>query len=146
MLTSLFKVFKPKTRSLVLRVHGRYYNLQEVYDRVNEQYFEGKLSLAITWVTPRKTKYRRRILLGSFHSHKKLIKVNRLLDTSTTPAYFVEFIVYHEMLHFVLPPIVERRRPRQIHHPAFREREKMFQAYALAQEFREKSKEHWFVG
>ena len=147
MLKSLFKLFttKRKTRSHIIRIQGAHYNLKEIYDRLNAQYFEGKLLLAITWVSPKKTKYRRRILLGSFHPHLKLIKVNRLLDTAETPPYFIDFIVYHEMLHFVLPPIFQKNRSRQIHHRAFKEQEKKFQQYALAKAYREKSKGTWFV-
>jgi hypothetical protein len=137
---------KKKARAQVIRTQGNYYNLKEVYDRINKKYFNQELNLAITWFSPKKTKYRRRILLGIFYPHRNLIKVNRFLDGAETPSYFVDFIVYHEMLHFVLPPVIRRGQKKRIHHHAFKEREKLFEDYTLAQEYREKSKEGWFIG
>lgn len=143
---SLFKRWfkaQSKPRSIVLRHQGRHFNLKEIYDRVNERYFANELQLHITWFGTGKMDYRRRVMLGSFHRHHKLIKINRVLDQADTPPFYVEFIVYHEMLHHVLPPIIERRK-RFIHHTAFKEREKQFHDYALAREYRTQNKLKWF--
>jgi hypothetical protein len=58
-----------------------------------------------------------------------------MLDHPEVPEYCVAFILYHEMLHHVLPPLKGKRGRRQIHHRAFTTKEKEFRDYALAQEF-----------
>jgi hypothetical protein len=147
MFKKLFKSFRAKRspRKIILRTEGQHYNLQEVYNRVNQQYFEGKVDLQITWFGPKKSRYQRRVILGCYHRDKRLVKINRILDQSDIPDYYISFIVYHEMLHHVAPPIIQRFRKRQIHHPEFKALEKKFQDYALVKEFRKASKSRWFM-
>lgn len=120
------------------------YNLQEIYQQLNAQYFEGKLDLQIHWFGQREFSPKRRIVLGSYHSQKKLIRIHRVLDRPHVPDYFITFIIYHEMLHHVFPPIERKNRRRQIHHRAFLEEEKRFHNYALAEEFKKTLKNAWF--
>jgi hypothetical protein len=54
------------------------------------------------------------------------------------PQSFVEFIVYHELLHHVIPPARVKGRY-QIHSAAFRQREREFPAYAEAIVWRQQS-------
>jgi hypothetical protein len=139
------KAKKRQPRTIVLRTQGTHYDLKEIYDRVNDHYFEGKLPLHITWFSPKKGKYQRRIVLGSFHRDKNLIRINRVLDEADIPAYYISFIVYHEILHHVAPPIIQRFRKRQIHHSEFKRLEKQFEQYEQVKEFRKRSKTRWFV-
>lgn len=134
-----------RRRQIILRKDGVHYNLDEIYAKVNQTYFEGKLNLHISWFNPKKTRYQRRIVLGSYHRDKNLVKINRILDQPDIPEYYISFIVYHEMLHHVAPPIQQRFQKRQIHHPEFKELEKKFHDYTLVKEFRKKSKHRWFV-
>lgn len=125
-------------------LRGEVYDLKEIYDRVNERYFEGKLALKICWVGNRQSMPRRKVMFGSYNQEKQLIKIHRRLDQSHVPSHFIDFIVYHEMLHHVLPPIRKLFRRRQIHHAAFRAREKQFEHYALVQQFRGELREVFF--
>ncbi len=147
MFSKLRKLFAVKRtpRAVVLRKHGAHFNLQEIYDRMNAQYFEGKVDLHITWFGPKKSRYQRRVILGCYHRDKKLVKINRILDQADIPDFYICFIVYHEMLHHVAPPITQKFRRRQIHHREFKDLERKFQDYALVKEFRQKSKTRWFV-
>ena len=152
MLRELIRLFKPlrsyriqKPRRVILRKEGEHYNLDEIYTKVNQTYFEGKLNLHITWFNPKKSRYQRRIVLGSYHRDKNLVKINRVLDQADIPEYYISFIVYHEMLHHVAPPIEKKFRKRQIHHQEFKDLEKKFHDYALVKEFRKKSKMRWFI-
>jgi hypothetical protein len=140
-----FFISPKKPRTVVLRKEGTHFNLQEIYNRVNAQYFEGKIDLHITWFNPKKTRYQRRIVLGCYHKDKKLVKINRVLDQPDIPPYYISFIVYHEMLHHVAPPIIQKFRRRQIHHREFKDLEKKFENYALVKEFKQKSKMRWFI-
>jgi hypothetical protein len=149
MLKTLIRIFKTprvkKPRRVILRKKGQYYNLDEIYTKINQTYFEGKLNLHITWFNPKKSRYQRRIVLGCYHRDKKLVKINRVLDQPDIPEYYISFVVYHEMLHHVAPPIEQRFRKRQIHHQEFKDLEKKFQEYVLVKEFRKQSKMRWFV-
>jgi hypothetical protein len=127
-----------------MKHQGECYNLKEIFDRVNTLYFEDKINLEIRWFGSKSFVPRRRILLGSYHRKKGLIKIHRLLDQAHVPHYFITYIMYHEMLHHVEPPIEKLGQRRRIHHSGFKNREKEFQEYALAQEFRKTIRDNWF--
>lgn len=118
-----------------LITQGKTYNLSHLYQRVNEQYFFSKLNLYITWFGTQNKIPRRQMTFGLYDHPQKLIKINRLLDTIETPQYFIEYIIYHEMLHEVYRPIVKANQRRSIHTKQFREKEKLFLQYDAAKVF-----------
>jgi len=71
--------------------------------------------------------------LGSFTAELKLIKIHRFLDQEFIPKTYVKFIIYHEMLHYVAPPVVKKWARRKIHHAHFLAREKQFKEYEQVQ-------------
>jgi hypothetical protein len=144
MIKKFFNLFKTNHKTIKITQDGEFFNIHELYQKINQQYFEGQLDLKITWVGNRESKPRRRVLFGSYDQEKKLIKIHRRLDQAHVPEYFIAYVIYHEMLHHVLPPIFVSRRRRKIHHPAFIQREKQFQDYELAQTFSENAKKTWF--
>jgi hypothetical protein len=118
-----------------LPCQGTVYNLKEIYDSLNEDYFSNKLNLRITWFGTRQQRNKTRITLGLYHDPLRLIKINRLLDSPVFPDYVVAFVVYHEMLHYVCPPYIDQNGLNQIHSKAFKLREKQFYHYTLAQKW-----------
>ena len=72
---------------------------------------------------------------GVYLTDAQLIRVHPALDQAFVPRYFVEFIVYHELLHHAIPPVRLNGRY-QIHSPAFRRREREYPAYAEATAWR----------
>ena len=112
--------------------------------RVNTDYFEGKLNLKITWFNRRRSLVPRKIVLGSYHFKHQLIRINSYLDQAHIPDYFVAYIVYHEALHHVLPPVRGKKGKRSIHHSAFKTYEKKFKQYELVQAFRKQIKKDIF--
>jgi len=115
-------------------MQGEHHNLKEIYDSVNAFYFENKLDIPIVWFGKRNTVPRSQIRFGSYNLKTSVVRINRVLDQPHVPGYFIAYIVYHEMLHHILPPIKIGRR-RSIHHQEFKKREKEFEHYALAKEF-----------
>ncbi len=107
------------------------YNLQNIFDKINKDFFESKLSTQIIWARSAKAKASRYRRLGCYMPRLNLIKINPILDDLEVPDYFIEYIVYHEMLHAVCPPIkgIGRRR---VHHKKFLEREKLFPSFEQA--------------
>jgi hypothetical protein len=126
-----------------LRATGVHHDLRLIYDKINADYFEGKLQLGITWVGNHHSRPRTRIVLGSYHLYQNVIRINRVLDHSHIPDFFVSYIVYHEMLHHVYPPRRVKWR-REIHHQEFKEKERLFQDFARVNEFRKNFKNEKF--
>ena len=117
-------------RPLVTR--GEHHDLQDIFDSINRRYFHGRIDARITW-GQRTSKPRRRnsIKMGSYSVEDRLIRIHRSLDRAFVPRFFVEWIVYHEMLHQVHDVAVVNGR-RQFHTKAFMEDEARFEHYALA--------------
>ena len=133
--THLLKQTSPvKLTPRVIRVTGELYCLQTIYDSLNSEYFDGAVSAAITWGKSNSKKRVRMRTMGSYNARTSVIRINPLLDKKTVPAYFVEFVVYHEMLHAYLG-IKTRNGRRSIHSGDFRLYEKKFRHYAKAMEW-----------
>jgi hypothetical protein len=116
----------------VLVTRGDVHDLQPIFDDLNERYFDGRIVATLTW-GPRTGRPRRRnsIKMGSYSVEDRLIRIHRSLDRAFVPRFFVEWIVYHEMLHQVHPIRVVNGR-RQFHTKAFLEDEARFEHYAAA--------------
>lgn len=115
-----------------IETRGRHFDLQELFDDLNQRYFGGAIRARITW-GQRCGKPRRRnsIKMGSYSVEEKLIRVHRSLDRGFVPRYFVEWIVYHEMLHQVHEATLVNGR-RQFHTPAFLADEARYEHYERA--------------
>ena len=114
-----------------LRPRGTSYCLREVFDRVNRTYFAGRISAGITWGENRHRRRACRITLGSYCRATDIIRINPLLDRKSVPLFFLEFIVYHEMLHADLGFTAHNGR-RRLHTTEFRTREQLFAGYDRA--------------
>ena len=128
--------FPPETRKRrrVLRTTGRYHDLREIHDAVNAEYFGGAISCLITWGAGSPRPSARKRTLGSYCSHTGTIRINPVLDRRSVPHFFVEFVVYHEMLHAAMG-VTEKNGRRLVHSGEFRQREKLFRLYAQALEW-----------
>jgi hypothetical protein len=121
-------------RRAPLRPVGEAYDLRRIADDLNQRYFDGRLTAEITWgrgpagVAHRCRRARTRtssLQLGSYSYEDNLIRVHRLLDDPGVPRYVVEAVVYHELLHADMPPVIQNGR-RLFHTPEFRRRERQF--------------------
>jgi len=118
-------------RKTPLRTEGVCHCLATLYDKVNTEYFQGEISAAITWGRRLAGRRARRVTLGSYCRDSRTIRINPLLDRKGVPRFFLEFIIYHEMLHAALGTVVANGR-RRVHTSEFRRREKQFSAYGQA--------------
>lgn len=123
---------------------GAVYHLREIFDVLNQSYFEGSLDLMITWYKTPSRKNRQRITFGQYYDNMKLIKINELLDNSFFPDYFVSFIVYHEMLHARIPGHMDEKGRYCVHGKAFKERERLFEHYERAHLWEKQNKNSIF--
>ena len=112
---------------------GRHYDLDEVFARVNAEYFDGALPRPrLTWnrtLTHRK--------LGHYHFPTDTVLISITLDSPDVPAYVVEFVMYHELLHKQMGFNVVNGR-RYTHTSAFREAERRFARYEEAKAFEQR--------
>ncbi len=98
------------TQGVITR--GEIHDLTEIYDHLNARYFNNTIEATISW-GPRTGKAKRRnsIKMGSYALEDRFIRIHRSLDRAFVPRFFVEWVVYHEMLHQVhQAPIVNGRR------------------------------------
>jgi hypothetical protein len=125
--------YKLNLKKLVTK--GRYFDLKQIYENLNLIYFQGSLNLNITWFE--KPRYRRysHFTFGSYDKNLKLIRINKLIDNKNFPFYFINYIVYHEMLHAVCKEEINERGNKKIHTRMFKELERKFAYYDEAQEF-----------
>src|SRR5208283_1840411 len=118
-------------RSLQVKTQGKCYDLLAIFEQLNEEYFDSKLTSVITWGAGSSRKTVRKRTLGSYSNHNNIIRINPVLDRKTVPEYYIAFVVYHEMLHAALG-IMEKDGRRSVHTRAFRERERLFKYYNKA--------------
>jgi hypothetical protein len=117
------------TGSSALRAAGKVYDLKIIFDSVNNECFGGKVSCTIGWGRgrPRGKKGRRSksIRYGSWDPTTSAIRIHPLLDDIRVPSEFVRYIIFHEMLHTIVPE--ERVNGRRYDHPPqFRALERAF--------------------
>ena len=113
--------------------YGKYHNLERIKDKLNYRYFDGELEVTIRWgqLPPPKQQKRVSIRMGSCDVDKRRITIHPALDRVWVPKFFVEWIVYHEMLHVKIPPYRKKGRW-QFHFPEFKAEETIFRYYRSA--------------
>jgi hypothetical protein len=114
-------------------VRGRFFDLQALYDEENTRHFGDSVSANIRWGRlPGKKGRRRSIRFGSYSSDDNVIRMHPFLDQDWIPAYFVRYIVFHEMLHAHLGVEESPTGRRQVHTRTFRTRERQHPDYEQA--------------
>lgn len=88
--------------------------------------FHAHARPAWTWGKRGRTRARRSLQLGCYVRDAHLVRIHAVLDQTAVPAWFVRFVLFHEMLHAAMPA---EKRP---HGPAFRERERAHPDYPAA--------------
>lgn len=113
---------------------GRVHDLARIGREVNAEFFSGRVRYTIEWGRtqhrPPGTRKRRAVNLGVWHAARRLIRIHPLLDDTRVSEAFVRYIVFHEMLHSVVPPVRAERRT-LYHPPEFKVLERTFPDYEL---------------
>lgn len=86
-----------------------YYDLNEQLSAILRQYFPGVAPPRIQWGRKIARRRRRSIRLGSYYRPTSTIRIHPLLDSPDVPHFFLQSIVFHEVLHHVLGPAHDRR-------------------------------------
>jgi SprT-like family protein len=121
---------RQRGRKVVSTAQGRVYDLERIFSRLNRRYFEGEIAKPVlTW-----SRRRARSILGHHNSAHDTITISKTLDSREVPEWFVEYILFHEMLHIKHPARVINGR-RYYHPPAFRAEERSYPRFQQAQEW-----------
>ena len=120
-----------ETKPTLNKTKGKVYDLQLLMNEVNREFFNRRVRCSITWGRRRKSHRRSGrscILYGSFEREQKVISIHPGLDDDRVPLEFVKYVIFHEMLHAVIPAV--KRNGRVEHHgPVFRKMEKSYPAW-----------------
>ncbi len=111
--------------------YGKAFDLQDVLAKVVKEYpftFNGVGRPGIHW-----SRKRSRQRLAFYDSAFNDIVVSRAFDSPKVPAYVIEYLVFHEMLH--AKHDVEFGRRKRVHHQRFRKDERRFAFYKEANAF-----------
>lgn len=113
---------------------GKCFDLHQIFARLNQTHFQGGIRARIGWGRGVTRRRRKSIRLGVYDHAAREIRVHPALDKPDVPLFFVEYIVFHEMLHQLFPSA--RHDGRHVHHPrAFKDREKAFPLFSAALEW-----------
>ncbi len=139
---SLIRRPSPKViqRRLRLNAKGRVHDLEGIFRSLNRRYFDGQVRASITFGSaPRLRGPRKSIKMGSYSADSRVIRIHPALDRPDVPRYFVEWIVFHEMLHHVHRARRLKDGRRCVHTPEFLEHERKFRDYRKAQAWEERN-------
>jgi predicted metal-dependent hydrolase len=122
---------KQNSRQLSIYTQGRFHNLREIFDNLNNEYYGGRITASISWGKENARRAVRNRTLGSYCRHTNTIRINPVLDRKNVPRYFIRYVVYHEMLH---SDVEEERKNgrRSVHTSKFRKLERLFKYYEKA--------------
>ncbi|MDP8254226.1 MAG: hypothetical protein P9M14_00615 [Candidatus Alcyoniella australis] len=82
-----------------LNCKGKIFDLQLVFDDLNQRYFGNACIASIGWGRGSVKKAKRSVRLGSYYAQERVIRIHPILDNPRVPDYFIGWVVYHEMLH-----------------------------------------------
>jgi hypothetical protein len=119
---------------------GRVYDLQEIFERLNAEYFKGSISATVKWgrAHPKPARPHNSITLGRYTRCGRLITIHRRLDRKTVDPLFLDFVMYHEMLHQKHDARIVRGK--QVWHtPEFTAEEQRFKHYDHTTKWYEKN-------
>ena len=114
-------------RKLFRDPKGKYYDLKQIFESLNRQYFEGSM----TWPNLGWSMRPSRTTLGHYDPCHHMIVLSCLLDNPDAKPLIVEYVLFHEMLHLQYPT-EQRTLRRCVHTSAFKEAERQFLAFEKA--------------
>jgi hypothetical protein len=113
---------------------GEHHDLLAIFEALNRRYFGGRIAATITFgPAPRSRRPRKSIKMGSYSADSRVIRIHPALDQPKVPRYFVEWIVFHEMLHHVYRARRGDDGRRCVHPPEFIQHERRFHDFHRAQ-------------
>jgi hypothetical protein len=116
-------------RKFVSGPQGQHRNLDAIFEKLNQQFFNGLLAQPqLGW-----SRGKSRGLLGHFDPSHNAIVISRIFDDPHVPELALEYVMFHEMLHLRYP-VDHNGVRRRVHTREFREAERQFPRLSEAKE------------
>lgn len=112
------------------QTRGQAHDLEDSFQRVNRAYFQGQMPRPLLKWNQSPTVRK----MGHYQPARDTVMVSRTLDHARVPAFVIDYIMYHELLHKKHGHTMVNGR-RYVHTPAFRREEQLFTQYAEAEKF-----------
>jgi predicted metal-dependent hydrolase len=106
---------------------GRHVDLESLFDRLNQEYFDALLVKPVLSWSPKKSRH----VLGRYDATHNVIFISRFFDVPAIPWYVTAYILFHEMLHLKHHACVRDSRM-IVHTREFKAEEKRFRQYEEA--------------
>jgi hypothetical protein len=113
---------------------GRCHDLGAILAELNEQFLDRAFIGQVGWGRATRARRRRSIRLGSYSHADRLVRIHPALDQPFVPRFVVAWVLYHEMLHQLVPCPSKGGR-RRLHSREFRELEAAFPDHLRATEW-----------
>jgi len=117
---NLHRVRRVKRELPELLTRGSHHDLLRVFESLNARFFSDRLEVPITWGRGYGRARRGGLTFGSYDPVLGLIRIHPVLDRPEVPRYFLESVVYHEMLHHHMGGVPDRAGRTVYHTRAFR--------------------------
>lgn len=136
----LATVRTPLQRQFEFASEGRFFDLRAIFDRMNARYFRNRLrNYTITWGRCRRERPKSFIVFGTIQEVDRMIRIHPLLDRQFVPQWYVEYVVFHEMLHAVVPDRYDTAGRRIVHHEGFLKKERSYRHYRRSIEWEQEN-------
>ena len=123
----------PLQQQLGLDTEGRYFDLRGLFNKLNARHFGNRLrGYKVVWGRKRRERPKEYFIFGTIQEEDRVIRINPWLDQRFVPLWFLEYILYHEMLHAFVPDKFDESGRRVVHHEGFLKRERKFRHYTAA--------------
>lgn len=86
----------------------------------------------LTWGRRARSRSRHTLQLGSYSPEQHLVRIHPVLDQDGVPDWFVRYVLFHELLHALIPAEREGEGRWRHHGPEFRRRERAYIDYRRA--------------
>jgi hypothetical protein len=120
------------------RTMGCNYDLRLVFDDLNRRYFGGSLNAVLRWGSKCSLTSYQSTRIAADGTRFNLITIAGVYNHPEVPQFAIEAVMYHEMLHIVIPPYFKNGR-HVIHGREFKQHERDFEHYELWREWEKTS-------
>lgn len=128
--TRIKSMRRARVRKKMTGTKGKYQDLEASFKKIKTKYYNSSLpEFNLTW-SARASRGR----FGHYDSDLNTIVVSKMLDNRNTPGYVIEYIIYHEILHWQFPSKFEDGRL-QIHTRELKRAEKQFVEFEQAKKW-----------
>ena len=130
----------PMQQQLNLRHEGTHFDLRAIFDDLNRRHFRRRLrGYKVVWGRRRKHRPIEQFVFGTIQEEDRVIRINPALDQPFVPLWFLRYVLYHEMLHSVVPDETLSRNRRRVHTEEFNRRERKFPDYRRARRWEDEN-------